>query len=228
MKNLRACLSTLALLLSSPTHADEADPPFFHLDSHPHIIFVSGEIDGRAALAFKKMVGKHLPTTVVLDSPGGYVEPALLIAEEVHERGMTTVVPAGSACLSACAMMFLAGRERYCEGALGVHQIFGDVELGGAQTLLSDVADLFERAKVPSSVFVKMLATPPADMYLFPPEELSTFCNFNSSAGRSSAAATADLGVSHKAGQGDTPVAAQDPSFDPHVIKRFVEQSLSE
>lgn len=48
-----------------------------------------------------------------LSSPGGYVTEALGIAEQLHRT--TTVIDAGRDCLSACALIFMAGRT--CSGA---------------------------------------------------------------------------------------------------------------
>lgn len=62
-------------------------------------------------------------------SSGGSVYAALSVAFEVHERGMTTMIPASSWCHSACAYIFFAGHERLVDGELGVHQIASDGQL---------------------------------------------------------------------------------------------------
>ena len=68
---------------------------------------------------------------------------ALLIADDVHERGMSTYITKESGCLSACALIFLAGVERQTDGALGVHQISSDSgDLVSAQLSISDILDV--------------------------------------------------------------------------------------
>jgi hypothetical protein len=52
--------------------------------------------------------------TLCLDSTGGEVEEALEIARFIRDKAdaITTVVQNGAVCKSACALIFLAGRER--------------------------------------------------------------------------------------------------------------------
>jgi ATP-dependent protease ClpP protease subunit len=53
------------------------------------------------------------PTLVVLNSPGGQVVPGLSIGETIRASGFTTGVANGMECTSICAMIWLAGTERY-------------------------------------------------------------------------------------------------------------------
>lgn len=57
----------------------------------------------------------NLPPTLCLDSDGGAFEEAILLMYAVEGFG-GTAVPAGSKCLSTCALVFMAGRSRDADG----------------------------------------------------------------------------------------------------------------
>jgi hypothetical protein len=63
--------------------------------------------------------------TLELDSPGGFVGEALVMAANMDARGgIRTVVKPGASCASACAMaLFVSGETRvvYMGGRLGIH-----------------------------------------------------------------------------------------------------------
>ncbi|HRB17908.1 MAG TPA: hypothetical protein PK224_19070 [Nitrospira sp.] len=58
-----------------------------------------------------------------LDSTGGSVKAAFIMAEEISKYGFRTHVPAGSRCVSACTLVFLGGRRRTkdLDGTYEVH-----------------------------------------------------------------------------------------------------------
>lgn len=61
---------------------------------------------------------------LLLDSPGGLVDEALLISTLLDQKPVHTVVPDGARCASACAsIVFIAGKARTVEdhGLLGQH-----------------------------------------------------------------------------------------------------------
>ena len=140
-------------------------------------IFLDGEIDTRAALNFRRArAAAPDARTLVLNSPGGLVAIALLIADDVYERGFSTVIPSDAECHSACAYIFLAGRERKVIGKLGVHQIASDApDLEDAQVTISDIIDLLDRFGTPAQVLAIMFRTPPGEMYVFSSAEIDQF-----------------------------------------------------
>ncbi|MBY5635652.1 hypothetical protein HFO39_12810 [Rhizobium leguminosarum] len=100
----------------------------------------------------------------------------LLMADDIHQRKLATYIPKDSACLSACAYMFLAGAERRVDGKLGVHQISSDTsDLVGAQLTISDIIDVLNRFDTPVEVMSVMFKTPPNDMHIFTPEEIERY-----------------------------------------------------
>ena len=76
-------------------------------------IIMSGKVDGTEMARVRDIIAEGRPvTTVVLrDSPGGDHYTALRLGELFRERGWRTAV--SGICFSACALMYLGGRERH-------------------------------------------------------------------------------------------------------------------
>ncbi|WP_286084194.1 hypothetical protein [Agrobacterium sp. FDAARGOS_525] len=93
------------------------------------VLKLSGEIDEgteRKLAALLKQVSAlpHGLPVLLLDSPGGFVDEALLISSLLDQVSVHTVIPKGARCASACAsIIFVAGRARTVEdgGLLGQH-----------------------------------------------------------------------------------------------------------
>ncbi len=96
---------------------------------------VSGEIGAAAAIRFREQLDAAKLTEgdfVVLSSPGGQLDQALIMGDVIRSRGLTTMVAkadtAGrlrsSYCASACVLIFAGGkiREAFPGSLLGVHQ----------------------------------------------------------------------------------------------------------
>ncbi|WP_342592037.1 PAN domain-containing protein [Jiella sonneratiae] len=146
-------------------------------DAAPDVITMRGAIDAGAALNFRRaLAAAPEAELLVLDSPGGLVAIGLLIADDVHQRKLATLIPAGSGCYSACAFVFLAGHERQADGELGVHQISSDsTDLVSAQLSISDILDVLGRFDTPTEVLTAMFKTPPDDMHVFTKAEVEQF-----------------------------------------------------
>jgi hypothetical protein len=86
-------------------------------------IFLNGEIRAgdRDAIASaistnQKSANRAEKIRLHLDSPGGDYEEAVRIADELWKTGVTTSVDSGAKCHSACAIVFMSGRELGYEG----------------------------------------------------------------------------------------------------------------
>lgn len=141
----------------------------------PDVIALNAEIDGATPRDFDRAIAERPGARiVVLNSPGGAVDSALVVAQEIRRRGLKTYVPSKMGCYSACAYIFFAGSDRQADGELGVHQISTEVaDLVLAQTTLGDVLDALDEFGVTQQVISHMLRTPPEDMYVFSRLELS-------------------------------------------------------
>lgn len=142
---------------------------------NPEVIALNGEIGATLVADFDKAVAARPDAKVLLlNSPGGYVDDALVVAHKVRERGMSTLVAKGMGCYSACSYIFFAGENREVEGELGVHQISAEVaDLVLAQTTLADVLAALNEFNVTQSIITVMLRTPPEEMYIFSADEVA-------------------------------------------------------
>ena len=82
------------------------------IEARDGIIYVTGFIEVGDGGRFAQLETDP-PKLVVLDSPGGAVDNALSMARLIHDIGIPTLIPAGKECLSACAVMFLAGSKKF-------------------------------------------------------------------------------------------------------------------
>lgn len=141
----------------------------------PEVIALNGEIGSTLVADFDKAVEARPDAKVlVLNSPGGYVDDALVVARKVKDRGMSTLVGSGMGCYSACSYIFFAGANREVDGELGVHQISAEVaDLVLAQTTLADVLAALNEFQVTQSIITVMLQTPPEEMYIFNGDEIA-------------------------------------------------------
>jgi len=62
------------------------------------------------------------PKAIILNSHGGEISGAVQLAKYIHDNSMNTWVPQNTVCASGCALIFLAGKERLCEGDIYLHQ----------------------------------------------------------------------------------------------------------
>ena len=76
-------------------------------------IVIEGQIYEADGGRFLELMLKNNPqkALVVLDSPGGSIDAALQIGRFIHANGWATFVPNKTYCVSACAMIWLAGGD---------------------------------------------------------------------------------------------------------------------
>jgi hypothetical protein len=139
-------------------------------------LFISGKIGPAAASWFRdKVDDAHLAPgdTVLMSSPGGDVDQAVIMGEIIRSRGLTTavgVVDASGAlrpsyCASACVLVYAGGKNRYgVEGSmLGVHRFVtsspGRDPVAEAQRTTGMVLSYMTRMGVSSAVVEAMSAT---------------------------------------------------------------------
>ncbi len=120
------------------------------------------------------------------------------IASIVHALGISTEIPPGATCASACSIIFLAGAGRQALGQLGVHQMSADGTdaVSGVQFILAEMLDAFEKYGVDRHVSRLMLTTPPEGMYYFSEYELSEY-GINRAVEQASAGAATPVGLTN-------------------------------
>lgn len=97
---------------------------FVRLPERPDLVYLDGPIVEGAAEALAVLLdGGPEIRTLVLDSSGGDLAEADLVAQLVRWAGLDTLVPPGAVCLSACPLVFAGGVARRADGQLGVHRV---------------------------------------------------------------------------------------------------------
>jgi hypothetical protein len=126
------------------------------------------ELSGSFSLALPQSLQAVLASapavrTVRLESPGGHIQPAIQVAEIIHNRGLDTYV--GRFCASACTIAFLGGRQRWIgpSAHLAFHQ-------ASAPGLPSDLPNGYLRAAyesfhTPPAFVARVLSTPASDLW---------------------------------------------------------------
>jgi hypothetical protein len=80
-----------------------------------NILFMWGAIEKGDSDRFREALEAGHPGELWLASPGGDVDEAINIAHMVRREGLTTRVPAGWDCVSACNFIFMGGVVRYVD-----------------------------------------------------------------------------------------------------------------
>jgi hypothetical protein len=143
----RTILAAALLLAASPAAADDMFVPLpkgmdwdevmkpdamqFSLVAagNRHVLVAWGQIAGGDSERFRMALDQARPIAEVwLDSPGGSLEEGLEMGRILRARKVTTRVPRGLHCISACNFAFMGGTVRYVEvGAeFGVHMFSSD------------------------------------------------------------------------------------------------------
>ncbi|HEX7113634.1 MAG TPA: hypothetical protein VF193_00735 [Steroidobacter sp.] len=117
----------------------------------------------------------HAPgvRTLVLDSDGGRLREAELIAELTRERGLDTYVE--THCESACTFIFLAGRDRAAtpNARLGFHRpSFPGVDDSEMADVTHEMLAIYRKAGVSEDFLARVERTPSSDMWYPSWEEL--------------------------------------------------------
>jgi hypothetical protein len=193
LTSLMKCMAalTLAILIcgqsSMTAFAEDAKPVkgksygiFMFFEEIPNALFFDEKIVQNDGFEFRKAIRNHDIDTIVLLSPGGSIWEGLTIAGMIFDKKLTTFVPEGGRCTSACAFMFFAGNKRHAAGRLGVHQFYStDGEKSdkikniqfGSQFTTSEIIGFLNEFGTPPFVFEKMFAQ--QEMYFFSDNELA-------------------------------------------------------
>ncbi|MEI8400520.1 MAG: hypothetical protein WCG12_06905 [Alcaligenaceae bacterium] len=81
-------------------------------DGSVDLIIIKGDITAEDERKFKQIALNSEFATVVLDSPGGLLRPAIAIGKTIRIKEFSTAV-VDAECLSSCALIWLAGDVRY-------------------------------------------------------------------------------------------------------------------
>ena len=122
------------------------------------------------------------PKLILLNSIGGNVLGALRFAKYVRKNQMNTWIAHKQTCASACALVFLAGTQRFSEGNLIVHQYLPPAEQGNekiardaawisVQKIIGETITLLNSFGTPRFVFERIFSSP--NLYAFTEAEMA-------------------------------------------------------
>lgn len=156
------------------------------------VAFFFGNVQYESDMILKRALQSEPQTKLlVLASYGGSMYGGIRASGVIHQAGINTYVPEGVACMSACSSMFFAGKNRWVEGDLGVHQFRSGEDSeevlaaitkieAEAQFALSDVITILSDYELPNFVLPRMLSTHWSDMHIFKDTEKAALMAKNS------------------------------------------------
>jgi len=108
------------------------------------------------------------PRAIILDSHGGDISGAVQLAKYIHENSINTWVPQNAVCASSCALIFLSGKERLCDGDIYLHQFMPsedhkDKQIGldkafvNVQKTIGEIVILLNEIDAPDFVLERIL-----------------------------------------------------------------------
>ena len=176
---MRTILITIILILSSHSPAT-AGELLFGKDNE-WVVFkgpiILDEIDD-----ILSQLDEKKPKLILLNSIGGNVLGALRFAKYVRKNQMNTWIAQNQTCASACALVFLAGTQRFSEGNLIVHQYLPPAEQGNekiardaawisVQKIIGETITLLNSFGTPRFVFERIFSSP--NLYAFTEAEMA-------------------------------------------------------
>jgi len=129
----RAAAVLLAMLMAAMSVLPASAMTFQMLErGDQRQVIASGEIDDGDARRLERALDlatrdSHGTKDLLLNSPGGLVDEAFAMADIMDHVGVTTIVPSGAYCASACAsVLFVSGKYRTVDkgGSLIIHSCF--------------------------------------------------------------------------------------------------------
>jgi len=177
-KLLHFSLLTFALIISSQSPAT-AGELLFGKDNE-WVVF-QGPIILEEVDQILSQLDDKKPRLILLNSIGGNVSGAVRFARYVRENEMNTWIAQNQTCASACALVFLAGIQRFSEGKLVVHQYLPPAEQGNekiardtawisVQRIIGETITLLNSFGTPRFVFERIFSSP--DLYEFTKAEM--------------------------------------------------------
>jgi len=103
---------------AAPVQGERLAPMTFTVEpGRPRVLRASGRIEAGSAERLATALGEARVDELWLDSPGGDLAEALQMGRMLRRAGLVTRVPAGAACVGACAEAFLGGVARIVDQA---------------------------------------------------------------------------------------------------------------
>ena len=151
------------------------------------VLAAEGSIEPGTAARFEAELearGEYVKT-VTLNSPGGALDDAILMAATLRKRGLSTEVADGALCASSCPLLFAGGVTRIAgpKSVIGVHQFYAAMAsttapaqaMSDAQATTARISRHLTGMGVDATLWLHALVTPPQALYYLSPEELAKY-----------------------------------------------------
>ncbi len=123
---------------------------------------------------------------ILLNSNGGLVAEGVLMGRFLHQNGIATAVERGKHCFSSCISIFAGGvpRTAFPGARMGVHRANHDSQdTRDARAVSISMNDFYREWKVPDSIRMAMIDTPPDKLYLLTEDEMRRFSTSSKGSG---------------------------------------------
>ena len=156
-------------------------------DEYGKILLVSQAIASGDAKRFETYIDElgYKPDIIALHSPGGLVLEALELGRLIRNREFDTMVSSGGYCVSSCPYVLASGKKRIVSSGaqVGVHQHYFDqpgylpifLAVDKIQSGQGKTMEYLKEMGIDPSIMIFGLTTPPDEIYIFLPEELSNY-----------------------------------------------------
>lgn len=162
------------------------------------IISISGEIVAGDDVKFRRIALQLDDAVVALSSGGGALVPALEIGKAIRLKGYATLVANGSTCVSACALIWVAGSKRYLtkSSSIGFHASYRRVgnenqEVGVGNAIVGRYLTLLNLPE--KAILFATVSGPESAMWLNPARPDESGIDFTVLDGRSESLSTPRL-----------------------------------
>ncbi len=114
----------------------------------------------------------------LVNSPGGSVFQAGLIAHDIYKTATPIFILSGSVCASACFLLLAAAKIKMIspDAAIGIHSA-RTPGIGEDRDALAATADMAKQAAaygIPDAIIGKLVRTPPGELSVLTPREIRT------------------------------------------------------
>jgi len=187
----RLLMILIALFIAHRAQAADISLVLAETSEHPAVILIQGlfEMHGYSydANNFSKItasLNSHQKNVVVfLDSPGGNTVTAMWIGERVRDQRLATAVADDAKCASACALIWIAGNERYmgARARIGFHSARATWDKNSPKynqphvTGNAVIAKYLQNLGLKEREGVRLISAPPTSMTWVTPSALATY-----------------------------------------------------
>jgi hypothetical protein len=128
------------------------------------IAYLSGALHPGSFRLFQEVTSSANPDVIVLDRTWGRADEALLIAKDIHRRGLNTFLYSTSKCFSLCALLFLSGKTKYVFDGARIAVDAWTIRDGTTSELSAEITAHFAEVGIPADFIARISTLPPSDV----------------------------------------------------------------